>query len=203
MAEASSRSAESSIVVEGFDELRQALEKAPEIALPLAQRAIDDSLRAIYAEGEAYPDETIANSPANPKGRWYERHWGTRWMRKRQMRAQGFDLSPQALGLNKRSHVKVMEGGGLIGGSPTSQQLQLRWKLNKAAGGSTSASSVEGSLENTATYAALVQGPLEIQGDVFKNIGWTSIDTAIDDTADVLDAAFGAACDDVLAQLTG
>ncbi len=195
--------ADESIVIEGFDELRQALEKTPDIALPLAQKAIDDSLRAIYAAVEPYPDETIANSPANPKGRWYERHWGTRWLRKRQMRAQGFDLSPQALSLNKRAHVKVLEGGGLIGGSPTSQQLQLRWRLqkaivNKATGGE---GAVEGSLENTATYAARVQGPLEVQGDVFKRIGWISIDTAIDDTADVIDAAFGAACDDVLVQL--
>lgn len=188
--------ADESIVIEGFDELRQALEKTPDIALPLAQKAIDDSLRAIYAAVEPYPDETIANSPSNPKGKWYERHWGTRWLRKRQMRAQGFDLSPQALSLNKRSHVKVLEGGGLIGGSPTSQQLQLRWKLNKAERG-------EGSLENTASYAALVQGPLDVQGNVFKNIGWISIDTAIEESADVIDAAFGAACDDVLAQLAG
>ncbi len=188
------------IVIEGIDELRQAMERSPSIFLPLAQEAVDNSLRAIYAEVVTYPDETIANSPANPKGRWYERHWGTRWIRKRQMRAQGFDLSPGALALNKREHVKVLEGGGLIGGSPTSQQLQLRWKLNKAAGG---ADTIEGSLENTATYAALVQGPLDVQGDVFKDIGWTSIDTAIEDSADVIDEAFGAACDEMLAQLAG
>ena len=192
--------AEPVIVVEGFDELRQAIEKSSSLALPLAQEAVDNSLRAIYAEVQPYPDETIANSPANPKGRWYERHWGERWLRKRMMRAQDFDLSAQALALNKRAQIKVLEGGGLVGGRPTSQQLQLRWRLNKAEAQD---GAVEGSLENTATYAAIVQGPEGEQGDVFKNIGWTSIDTAIEEAAGVIDAAFGAACDKLLAQLAG
>lgn len=28
---------------------------------------------------DVYPKDTIANSPANPKGRWYERGYGPRW----------------------------------------------------------------------------------------------------------------------------
>src|SRR5574337_1286731 len=54
-----------------FDDLARTIEQASEIASPLAGKAIDNSLRAIYAATEAYPAETAANSPQNPSGRWY------------------------------------------------------------------------------------------------------------------------------------
>ena len=46
---------------------------------------------------------------------------------------------------------------------------------------------VEGELDNTASYALFVQGPIDIQGDVFKQIGWTSIDDGIDSASDEID----------------
>jgi len=148
--------------IEGFDELDQALHDAPDIALPFAETAVNISLQAIYANSEPYPDETIANSPQNPSGRWYERNYGPRWIRK----------------------------SGVIGGSPTSQQLQLRWKLTEAQ---PSTDGVEGTLEDTATYSAFVKGTRGVQSRVMAKIGWTSIEDDIAASQDVIDQAFSQA----------
>lgn len=39
---------------------------------------------ALHLKGKIaiYPESTIANSPSNPTGRWYERGFGPRWTRK-------------------------------------------------------------------------------------------------------------------------
>lgn len=49
-----------------------------------------------------YPRATEANSPSNPTGRWYERGYGRRWLRK----------------------------DGTIGGAKTSQMLGRRWAIH-------------------------------------------------------------------------
>lgn len=40
---------------------------------------------ALHVKGKIakYPPSTTANSPGNPTGRWYERGYGPRWLRKR------------------------------------------------------------------------------------------------------------------------
>lgn len=170
------------VIVEGMQELKDMIAQAPELVMPIAQEAIDNSLRAIYAIVQPYPDETIANSPQNPKGRWYERHYGPRWIRKGRMSTSGLGTSA----LSTRKRVNIYEGAGLVGGSPTSEQLQLRWRVVEAAP-TDDKSAIEGELDNTASYALFVQGPLEIQTDVMKGIGWTSIDDGIADAADEID----------------
>lgn len=166
------------ITVEGYAELRRMIADAPELIAPIAQEAVDNSLRAIYAVIEPYPPETIANSPQNPKGKWYERHYGQRWLRKR----SGFNLA--ASGITQRKEVNVLEGLGIVGGSPTSEQLQLRWKL---VGAEKADNEIVGELDNTASYAIPVQGPLELQSGVMKDIGWKSIDDAIAESAEEID----------------
>lgn len=186
--------------VQGFDALQAAFDRAPEIVTPIASDAIDNSLRAIYATVEIYPPETIANSPQNPKGRWYERHYGPRWVRKAELNAANLNVDI----LTSRKRVNIFEGAGLVGGRNTSQQLQLRWKLNPAALSQTQTSqAIEGSLENTATYAWAVQGPLDVQSDVMKQIGWKSIDDAIAENDERIDEICHLILDETLAWLAG
>lgn len=177
--------------VEGFDTLRAAFAQAPDLILPIAEEAIDNALRAVYAVAEPYPPETIANSPQNPKGKWYERHFGPRWVRVR-----GLDTST----LTKRSRVNVYEAAGLVGGRNTSEQLQLRWRLNKAE---KTSDGIEGSLENTASYAAAVVGPLDVQSAVMKEIGWKSIDDDLAESDDTIDAILHDMLDHVVAEVLG
>ena len=56
----------------------------------------------VHVEGKIskYPPSTTANSPGNPTGRWYERSYGPRWLRKR-------------------------KGG--VGGRKTSERLDAKW----------------------------------------------------------------------------
>ena len=178
--------------VDLFADLRALMARDLEIALPLVGEAIDNSLRALYAVMEPYPPETIANSPQNPTGRWYERHYGPRWIRK----TAGGDVSL----ITSRKRANVFEGAGLIGGSPTSEQLQLRWNLEKAQA---QGDVIEGALENPASYSLVVQGPLEgepgrAQSEVMANIGWLSIDEGIGAVADTVDAIWS----DLLGKLT-
>ena len=170
--------------VQGMDTLQAAIDRAPEVAMPIAEAAIDNSLRAVYADVQPYPAETIANSPQNPNGRWYERHYGPRWIRKRALSATNLNIDE----LTSRKRVNIFEGAGLAGGRNTSEQLQLRWRLNKAAPG---ANAIEGSLENIASYGWAVQGPLEVQSDVMKNIGWKSVDDALADVSETIDQILG------------
>ena len=169
------------VVVEGMQELRDLISQAPELIAPIAGEAINASLQAIYALAEPYPEETIANSPQNPKGKWYERHYGPRWVRRGRMGAAGLGVEL----MTSRKRVNIFEGSGLVGGSPTSEQLQLRWRVVDAA--PTDDGAIEGELDNTASYARFVQGPLDVQTDVMKGIGWTSVDDAIDGSADEID----------------
>ena len=65
---------------------------------------------ALHVKGKIaqYPPSTTANSPGNPTGRWYERGYGPRWLRKR-------------------------KGG--VGGRKTSETLGRKWAIGERAGG--------------------------------------------------------------------
>lgn len=182
--------------VQGLDTLQAAIDAAGEVAMPIATGAIDNLLRALYADVEPYPAETIANSPQNPTGRWYERHYGPRWIRKTRMAGSGLDVGI----LTTRKRVNIFEGADLVGGRNTSEQLQLRWRLNKAAA---TEATIEGSLENIASYAWAVQGPLDVQSDVMKAIGWKSIDDSLADIDGVVDQILGQMLDDLIKALAG
>ena len=67
---------------------------------------------AVHVRGKIskYPPSTTANSPGNPTGRWYERSYGPRWLRKR-------------------------KGG--IGGRKTSERLDTKWSTKSLNSGLT------------------------------------------------------------------
>lgn len=178
-----------------YDELQRLFSQAPEIAATLAVSATALSLRAIYANTQNYPAETIANSPQNPTGRWYERHYGPRWIRKRG------DVTM----ITTRKRANIFEGAGLIGGSPTSEQLQLRWQIDTPQ---VNGSEVEGTLRNDASYALVVQGPHEgepgfAQSGVMADIGWTSIDDGIEASGDMINAAWSDMLDEFVTVMAG
>lgn len=89
--------AELKVSLEGLDKVLQYLDTQR------YRRAVRLGLEILGAEVHnliaTYPPATIANSPANPTGRWYQRGYGPRWRRK----------------------------DGSVGGRKTSQQLGQSW----------------------------------------------------------------------------
>jgi hypothetical protein len=87
------------IRIEGLNEVRTMLGQDFAPALRTAIKAI-----ALEVEDKMapYPPATIANSPSNPSGRWYERGYGQRWRTKRgtggratsQMMNRGWSVAP-------------------------------------------------------------------------------------------------------------
>lgn len=87
------------IRIEGAKELRRKLAGIQELDEKAVLRAIGlDIIDAV----SPYPNKTVANSPENPSGRWYERGYGPRWRRKR-------------------------TGG--VGGRRTSENLSKKWGI--------------------------------------------------------------------------
>ena len=96
----------SSVTIKGLDKLLRKLDNVA--SLSAARNALRAGALHIKGKVDTYPPSTIANSPSNPTGRWYERGFGPRWVRKR-------------------------TGG--IGGSKTSETLGRKWTTASEAGG--------------------------------------------------------------------
>jgi len=95
----------SEVRVEGLDEIIRKIDSVAKL-----KRAVN-GLRAgaVHIEGKMkqYPGSSIANSPSNPTGRWYERTYGPRWRRR----------------------------DGSIGGRKTSEDLRSKWTIASEASG--------------------------------------------------------------------
>jgi phage gpG-like protein len=69
--------AAATIEIEGLDELIRKLDNLSKL------KAVHTGLQAaathIKGMMTVYPPETIANSPSNPSGQWYQRGWGVRY----------------------------------------------------------------------------------------------------------------------------
>lgn len=87
-----------SITVKGIDKIIRNLQADPKKAISAGLKAVATELQTII---QVYPPETIANSPENPRGQWYQRGYGVRWKKK----------------------------DGTVGGKPTSGQLKKRWHI--------------------------------------------------------------------------
>lgn len=85
-----------SIKIEGLDRLQRRFNRNLKPAFRRASLATAEVIRDKIAK---YPPATIANSTANPGGRWYQRGYGPRWARK----------------------------DGSVGGRKTSEQLGQSW----------------------------------------------------------------------------
>jgi len=145
--------------------------------LPLLSEVAEDYGSALYEVMQPYPPPTIANSPDNPKGRWYERGYGERWRRR----------------------------NGSIGGRPTSGQLGDRWtRTTETLGEDEVDATVENIAQNAisgAYYPTYVQGEVEDQSRVHQSIGWKSVDTGLSETEPTLDRLLDEALDKFLEAL--
>jgi hypothetical protein len=84
--------------IKGMDELVRKLDTIAK--LKGAKRGLKAGAVHVRGKIAQYPPSTMANSPTNPTGRWYERSFGPRWLRKR---------------------------SGTIGGRKTSERLDAKW----------------------------------------------------------------------------
>lgn len=94
-------------------------------AIAAATKAIALEVQGAIAP---YPPSTIANSPGNPSGRWYERGYGPRWRT-----AAGVNGRKTSQTLGRRWAVKQRGTGATVGNSATyapflhSKERQVRW----------------------------------------------------------------------------
>ena len=94
------------IHIEGIEPLLEKLERLDQ--LKVAINAMKAAALHIKGKINIYPPATEANSPSNPKGRWYERGYGPKW--------------------------NTLSG---VHGRKTSQTLGKKWTIGQADGGLT------------------------------------------------------------------
>lgn len=164
--------------IEGFDELLRALERMPEVGVPLMTRAMERSLLLLVSPLRKYPDATEGNRARTfqPGGdnTWYERGYGPRWARK----------------------------DGTVGGKKTSRNLGKQWATRTRIFAQGSAvldvkgPVIEGVAGNTTFYVDYVQG--DAQQPWHKRHGWVTVDQALDEATPGIYKQF----DDAVAELT-
>jgi len=145
--------------------------------LPFLVEVAEDYGAALYEVMEPYAPPTLANSPDNPKRRWYERGYGERWKRK----------------------------DGSIGGRATSGQMGDRWtRTVEVLGDDEVDATLENIAQNAIKgnyYAIDVQGPTGEQKALFQTIGWKSVDEGLAETEPVLDDLLDTALNEFFAGL--
>lgn len=102
------------IRIEGLTEVKRALGQDFKPTIKAATKAIAAEVQDVWAP---YPPQTIANSPSNPRGYWYERGFGTR----RWTTTPGANMSRAGI-------LKATKTGG-IKGYKTSQTMNRRWSI--------------------------------------------------------------------------
>jgi hypothetical protein len=203
-------------VIQGFDQLAQALRDSPKTALPLVREAMLKSVLVVEGILKTYPPETDANKP----GRWrqvknkhsvslrpmgyYERRRG-QWypvMREATLGPKPKKSEGRMTAKRARREHGMAGSGGVVGYKliRSSEDLGKHWthRVTNVGGG------VVGLVGNTASYAPVVQGPREATGGVkpqarrMRAIGWPSIDDAFDQALPDIEAAFGEAVQKLL-----
>lgn len=140
------------IEVEGADEIAYALKYAPQLAGPVVEKGVSDSIAVIYDTVAPYPPQ-----PSRTRAKTfntYVRGWG-------QMNRASFDEGGSYIGPTV----------GPRGGAPVfgSEDLGLRWGMETRK----TPIGYLGVLGNPVTYASLVQG--EKQTSYHKETGWITI----------------------------
>lgn len=120
-----------SIRIEGLDRVQRMLGTDFAPAMQAATKAI-----ALQVQNEIapYPSATIANSPSNPSGRWYERGYGPKW-RTKKGETHGRRTSQT---MNRRWGIKrsgpighVLGNAADYSGYLHSRRLQARWAARR------------------------------------------------------------------------
>jgi hypothetical protein len=200
--------ADSTLEIEGFEELLKWLKNAPEKVFPFLKKAMQVSVRAVQENISEYPPSTAANQPGrvDEKGKpmgYYERGrgWWYPVMQEQTLGEEigvsfGAETAKRAAKRNKVKSIPTVAGYKLARGG-TSQMLGRSWSTNVI----TEKDGVLGEIGNRASYSGYVQGPPSIQAAHMANIGWTNADAALEKSKPAIDEAFGVALQDFLATL--
>lgn len=175
--------------IEGLEDLLQAIEDTPKIAVPLALEAMDKSTLAVLGIVSVYPPESDANQPGRvsikthrPMG-WYDRGVGWWYPVLRQKTLGEKPLkSKGAILLGKRKQKWAGVAGYKLG--QRSERLRARWahEVKHEEG------EIIGEIGNTASYQRYVNGMK--QSRLMERRGWKRIDTAIDEAMPDIEAAW-------------
>ena len=119
--------------IKGMNKLNRKLDALAK--LKGAKRGLKAGAEHIEGTIKEYPNKTTANSPGNPTGRWYERGWGPRWLRKR---------------------------SGTVGGRKTSETLRTKWSTKSRNSGLTQ---IVGNAASYAKYVHSAEDQAGFHGD--------------------------------------
>lgn len=187
-----------------FYELLIALNRIPGVAMPLLERAMDQSVKVVVGIVKEYPPATAANAPGRvrtvrrgdvmreePLG-YYERHRGW-WYPIKRVKTLGPKPKKTAGAIRTRKISGVV--GFKLSAGGRSEFLGQGWttEVRRAEGG------VEGVIGNNTSYALPVQGPYpKVQSEYMHAIGWTSIDAGLEEAQPAINAAFEEATEALL-----
>jgi len=186
------------IQIEGLEKLLDALEKTPEVIVPLLKDAMNKSVRAIQARVAEYPPSTEANQPGRisvkthePMG-YYERGRGWWYPIMRPWTDAGQKVGKAFGMIEASSKIRMatqVQGYKLAGGGK-SEMLGKSWTVAVGAG----KDGVVGEIGNNTSYAPWVQG--DKQWNVHAKRGWKTLDTALEESMDDINGFFGDALDE-------
>jgi len=190
--------------IKGLNELLKALETAPEVAVPLATRAMTQSVALVQDTLATYPPSTEANRPGRfdangePLG-YYERGRGWWYPLKRPIYGP---FLPGQLGkrggvvrLGKRKAATLKVAGYKL--RRTSERLGTKW-TNRVQ---VFDQAIVGEVGTTVSYADAVQGAS--QADYHTQRGWQTADQVLAAKAPEIIEFFEQAANDLVRQLAG
>lgn len=165
------------ITITGIDDFIDALHNAPEIAEPLAEQAMARSLLAIQGRVAEYPPESEANRPRLAYTRPLVRGPDpNRWYER------GYGT-------------KWITRDGRVHGKKTSRFLGRQWAHEVQ----TRPDAILGVVGNSAPYADEVQGSRQKSYHAAR--GWLTLDHAVEQSVEDIEAAFGEAVEALLEAL--
>lgn len=190
--------------IEGFDELLKALKEVPKKVMPYVKKAMTESVRAVQERISEYPPSSEANRPGRigqngkPMG-YYER--GRGWwypVMKRQTLGEKLGVSVGAQTVNqaaKRHKIKSIPtvAGYKLAGGGESEMLGRSWDAQVIE----QDNAVLGVIGNNASYAEYVHQGNQ-QAAIHAARGWKTVERALEESMDDVNAAFGQALKDYL-----
>lgn len=134
--------AKSQIEIEGLDELEEKINQIED--LPFLQAYLETIGLHIQGKVNPYPPSSIANSPGNPSGRWYERNFGMRSITGWSKRTSE-NLSKKWYSTVKKDSIEV---GNTASYAPYVQGEEKQAKIHKERGWKTLEKTVEEEVPN-------------------------------------------------------
>jgi hypothetical protein len=167
----------SELQVEGFDELKRALERSPEIARPIIQRAMNESLMLLVGLLRPYPPQ-----PSRTRARRFNTY------------ARGIGFFPRRSfeggERKKRGAFQAGARGGRVRRVSEKLGEKWTWEVRETPAG------LVGVLGNTASYSEVVQG--RKQPAFHRRTGWVTVDEALGQAEPQIMERFGQAADELV-----